>query len=86
MMGSDVSTILAEEISSSYLWQSAASSLERFHGAHVLFLFSGAVYESPPDCPTIFSPAIEWEQSIIEGHPTHPVRSVCFCFFQHPAC
>src|SRR6266576_2087861 len=43
--------------------------------------FAGAVYENPPVCPTIFSTAIEWEQSIIEGHPTHPVRPLCFIPF-----
>ncbi|KAH9003054.1 IucC family-domain-containing protein [Lactarius hatsudake] len=46
---------LAEELSSSYIWQRA-------------------VYESPPICPTVSSSAIEWEQSIVEGHPTHPMH------------
>jgi hypothetical protein len=40
----------------------------------LMFFSSGEVYENPPVCPTVFSSAIEWEQSIIEGHPTHPVR------------
>jgi siderophore synthetase component len=36
-------------------------------------------YDHPPNAPTLFSPSIDWEQSIVEGHPTHPVRvpSVC---------
>ena len=41
MMSSDVNTSLAEELSSSYLWQSAVSiacGLDHFHGAHVFFL------------------------------------------------
>src|SRR6266404_1666469 len=30
-------------------------------------------YDHPPSAPTLFSPSIDWEQSIVEGHPTHPV-------------
>ncbi|KAH9998791.1 IucC family-domain-containing protein [Russula compacta] len=37
------------------------------------YIWQRAAYENPPVCPTIFSSAIEWEQSIIEGHPTHPM-------------
>ncbi|KAI9457132.1 IucC family-domain-containing protein [Russula earlei] len=55
IMGSDIATSLAEELSSSYIWQRA-------------------VYENPPICPTISSPAIQWEQSIVEGHPAHPMH------------
>ena len=76
MMGSDVSNSLAEELSSSYLWQSAGLVNVLSIFTELMFSFAGAVYENPPDCPTILSPAIEWEQSIIEGHPTHPVRPV----------
>jgi hypothetical protein len=35
-------------------------------------------YDHPPNAPTLLSPSIDWEQSIVEGHPTHPVR-VSFC-------
>jgi hypothetical protein len=31
-------------------------------------------YDHPPSAPTLLSPSIDWEQSIVEGHPTHPVR------------
>ncbi|KAI9461553.1 IucC family-domain-containing protein [Lactarius psammicola] len=51
----DIKARLAEELSSSYIWQRA-------------------VYENPPICPTVSSSAIEWEQSIVEGHPTHPMH------------
>jgi hypothetical protein len=36
-------------------------------------------YDHPPNAPTLLSPSIDWEQSIVEGHPTHPVcvSSVC---------
>lgn len=32
-----------------------------------------AAYQNPPKCPTLLSPPIEWEQSLVAGHPTHPV-------------
>ena len=31
-------------------------------------------YDHPANAPTLLSPSIDWEQSIVEGHPTHPVR------------
>ncbi|KAG5652765.1 hypothetical protein H0H81_003703 [Sphagnurus paluster] len=31
-------------------------------------------YEHPPKAPLFTSPSIEWEQSIVEGHPTHPMH------------
>ena len=30
-------------------------------------------FQSPPHCPTLTSSAIEWEQSLVAGRPTHPV-------------
>jgi siderophore synthetase component len=35
-------------------------------------------YDHPASAPTLSSPSIDWEQSIVEGHPTHPV-CVLFC-------
>jgi len=32
-------------------------------------------YDHPPNPPMLLSPSIDWEQSIVEGHPTHPVRA-----------
>jgi hypothetical protein len=32
-------------------------------------------YNHPPNAPTLLSPSIDWEGSIVEGHPTHPVRA-----------
>ncbi|THH15695.1 hypothetical protein EW146_g4821 [Bondarzewia mesenterica] len=32
------------------------------------------VYENPPPCPNLFSPLIDWEQCLVEGHPTHPMH------------
>lgn len=31
-------------------------------------------YRSPPPCPSLASPSIEWEQSLVAGHPTHPMH------------
>ena len=41
-----------------------------------LYLMRGAVYsyEHPPMALSLESTSIEWEQSIVEGHPTYPVR------------
>ncbi|KAG6857212.1 hypothetical protein H0H87_007631 [Tephrocybe sp. NHM501043] len=33
-------------------------------------------YENPPLAPQFISPSIEWEQSIVEGHPTHPMHKL----------
>ncbi|KAG6837248.1 hypothetical protein H0H93_012643 [Arthromyces matolae] len=30
-------------------------------------------YQNPPSCPSLTSPPIEWEQSLVAGHPTHPM-------------
>jgi hypothetical protein len=35
-------------------------------------------YKTPPACPSLSSPSIEWEQSLVAGHPTHPVCDVFF--------
>lgn len=46
------------------------------HGASKQYLIlSGLAYsfENPPVAPTFDSPSIDWEESIVEGHPTHPV-------------
>ncbi|KJA26270.1 hypothetical protein HYPSUDRAFT_36546 [Hypholoma sublateritium FD-334 SS-4] len=31
-------------------------------------------YANPPSCPHLCSPPIEWEQSLVAGHPTHPMH------------
>ncbi|KAJ3720377.1 IucC family-domain-containing protein [Lentinula raphanica] len=31
-------------------------------------------YEHPPRAPLFTSSSVEWEQSIVEGHPTHPMH------------
>ncbi|KAF5366545.1 hypothetical protein D9758_008969 [Tetrapyrgos nigripes] len=31
-------------------------------------------FEHPPKAATFDSPSIDWEQSIVEGHPTHPMH------------
>lgn len=31
-------------------------------------------YQNPPICPSLRSPPIQWEQSLLAGHPTHPMH------------
>ncbi|KAH9481479.1 NRPS-independent siderophore synthetase rfs [Psilocybe cubensis] len=31
-------------------------------------------YENPPLCPSLQSASIDWEQSLVAGHPTHPMH------------
>ncbi|KAJ4479333.1 IucC family-domain-containing protein [Lentinula aciculospora] len=37
-------------------------------------LWQKLAYENAPTCPSIGSQSIEWEQSLVEGHPTHPMH------------
>ncbi|KAH9003172.1 hypothetical protein EDB86DRAFT_2895790 [Lactarius hatsudake] len=39
-------------------------------------------YDHPPNAPTLLSPSIDWEQSIVEGHPTHPVSTSSVCVWK----
>ncbi|KAJ6523991.1 IucC family-domain-containing protein [Mycena capillaripes] len=36
-------------------------------------LWQKYTFENPPEAPQFSSPSIDWEQSIVEGHPTHPM-------------
>ncbi|KAJ7911504.1 IucC family-domain-containing protein [Mycena leptocephala] len=38
-----------------------------------------ASYANPPVCPSLASPPIEWEQSLVAGHPTHPMHRARMC-------
>ncbi|KAK7032831.1 C2 domain-containing protein [Favolaschia claudopus] len=38
-----------------------------------------ASYLNPPACPTLASHQIEWEQSLVAGHPTHPMHRARMC-------
>ncbi|KZV67525.1 hypothetical protein PENSPDRAFT_676723 [Peniophora sp. CONT] len=38
------------------------------------FMWQKAVYDNLPFLPALGAPAIEWEQSLVEGHPTHPMH------------
>ncbi|KAJ7510429.1 IucC family-domain-containing protein [Mycena galericulata] len=38
------------------------------------FAWQLASYENPPACPSLGSAPIEWEQSLVAGHPTHPMH------------
>ncbi|KAI0321791.1 IucC family-domain-containing protein [Amylostereum chailletii] len=37
-------------------------------------LWQAYSFEHPPRGPAFESPSIDWEQSIVEGHPTHPMH------------
>ncbi|EAU85374.2 hypothetical protein CC1G_07068 [Coprinopsis cinerea okayama7 len=36
------------------------------------FHYQYLAYINPPKCPSLKSPPIQWEQSLVAGHPTHP--------------
>lgn len=38
------------------------------------FYYQYMAYKNPPRCPSLSSPPIEWEQSLVAGHPTHPMH------------
>ncbi|KAJ7164011.1 IucC family-domain-containing protein [Mycena crocata] len=38
------------------------------------FAWQFASYENPPVCPSLDSAPIKWEQSLVAGHPTHPMH------------
>ncbi|KAJ7039620.1 IucC family-domain-containing protein [Mycena alexandri] len=38
-----------------------------------------ASFENPPACPSLQSAPIEWEQSLVAGHPTHPMHRARMC-------
>lgn len=70
-----ISADIAEEFASAVRWQSMFYfSFNRVD--HVLTpLLPNPAYsfENPPPAPMFESPSIDWEESIVEGHPTHPV-------------
>lgn len=64
---------ISAEFESSVKWQSQFRNL--VNESRLLTLRLEYSYEHPPPGPQFTSPSIQWEQSIVEGHPTHPVRS-----------
>ncbi|KAJ7086118.1 IucC family-domain-containing protein [Mycena belliarum] len=38
-----------------------------------------ASFENPPACPSLDSAPIKWEQSLVAGHPTHPMHRARMC-------
>ncbi|KAG2017755.1 hypothetical protein CC2G_007238 [Coprinopsis cinerea AmutBmut pab1-1] len=38
------------------------------------FHYQYLAYINPPKCPSLKSPPIQWEQSLVAGHPTHPMH------------
>ncbi|KAF9048461.1 IucC family-domain-containing protein [Panaeolus papilionaceus] len=63
-LGTDTENDIALELSSAIEWQASRLS-------PVVQAYS---YDHPPTAPLFTSPSIDWEQSIVEGHPTHPMH------------
>ncbi|KAH6913153.1 IucC family-domain-containing protein [Coprinopsis sp. MPI-PUGE-AT-0042] len=65
-----------------YLWNRLAASigLEESITQDIEVEFSSSVewqehsYRHPPSCPSFPSLSVIWEQSIVQGHPTHPMH------------
>lgn len=59
-----------------YLARSCGKVRDRFLSCkgNQLTTMTEAVYDSLPSLPAIGAPAIQWEQSLVEGHPTHPMH------------
>jgi siderophore synthetase component len=64
---------ILKEIKSSEYWQSASVCL---HSTEALIIMPELSYENPPNLPSFESSLIDWEQSLVAGHPTHPVSLV----------
>jgi hypothetical protein len=76
-IGGALDHAVKKELASSLHWQCKYFFLESDSRAWCDLTFplaSALAYDQPPVCPEIKSSSIEWEQSIVEGHPTHPVR------------
>jgi hypothetical protein len=56
-------------------WRGSVSSAQvyKYIAAHIYAWVLVASYENPPAIPSRDSHPIEWEQSLVAGHPTHPV-------------
>ena len=69
----NVQETIAKELKSSYEWQRAQS---KYQYRILLSLLLVIAYENPPRCPDWDSNRLAWEQSLVSGHPTHPVSRV----------
>ena len=59
------------ELKSSFDWQ----CMFGFSNSHELSKHPLVLaYKNPPLAPTLKSSPLQWEQSLVAGHPTHPVR------------
>jgi hypothetical protein len=65
---------IEREIESSYHWQGQFFSLDYLTA--VLLFLSALAYKYPPKVPSIHDLPIAWEQSLVAGHPTHPVSAI----------
>ncbi|KAF5359778.1 hypothetical protein D9756_003207 [Leucocoprinus leucothites] len=76
------STVLVPNKGPLSIWNTFAEAmkLDSAIAADIAEEFASAVkwqthsFENPPPAPTFDSPSIDWEESIVEGHPTHPMH------------
>jgi len=59
-----VDSVMIEDVLREVIEKELSSSLE----------WQLAAYRNPPKCPSLKSSPIEWEQSLVAGHPTHPMH------------
>lgn len=64
---------IAKELKSSYEWQRTQFQYQYRITLNPLIVIS---YEHSPRCPDWNSHRLTWEQSLVCGHPTHPVSKM----------
>ncbi|KAG5721095.1 hypothetical protein E4T56_gene7532, partial [Termitomyces sp. T112] len=76
------SMVLSEVIDVVHLWQKFVGGIIIQDGLREAirkeiqssFDYQFMSYRNPPHCPSLTSAPIEWEQSLVAGHPTHPMH------------
>ena len=77
----DVRETIGKELRSSYEWQRVQSQYQYRIPLSTLTVIS---YEHSPRCPDWNSNRLAWEQSLVSGHPTHPVSNVSILRIEKP--
>lgn len=76
-VATDLIELISSELASSIEHQSTSYAAYDSHSTYPK-IFLVYTYDHPKPLPTLNSPAIHWEQSIVEGHATHPVRLISY--------
>lgn len=66
---------IGQELGSSILFQSK-SFINKYNNKQLIFFKIEYTYDHPKELPDLNSGTIAWEQSVVEGHATHPVSIV----------